>query len=361
MPEDGLIPHQEPSVPATRLRWWHRTGWKKARPWAFGVSATGCFFFALSQLNQFFSLRGVVNVTASRIYLALAVIAIIWSLFAGSRLLSHSSRKKNLWFLTSCVAVVGMAWLLDWWAPKPKPAATVQDAVTKPAVTPPVSNEKELTDIHNTLEEMNKNLARRGRPQISSAQITAMKEVEVFIGQPDEMSLRTEFGFPEMMNTNIRTSINNLQRYKLTGVLSNYEFPNGQKLVDGKLAKGHIQRKGGAFQMELDALTIYSIVLPSDYVSSKARLVRMTNSTELPGPVISSLKHFDSVIQQNANHLIEVLSASMDKDQNLFLDYDNLNSPLVHKLDALYLDTFISLRPEADKVRDAVRKSLGVE
>jgi hypothetical protein len=101
-------------------------------------------------------------------------------------------------------------------------------------------------------------------------------------------------------------------------------------------------------------------MLPKEYVSSKARLVKMTNSAELPKTIIKSLKNFDSNIQQNATHLIEVLSAAMDKDQNLYLEYDNPNSPMVHELDALYLDTFVQLRPEADKVRDAIRYYLHV-
>ena len=112
--------------------------------------------------------------------------------------------------------------------------------------------------------------------------------------------------------------------------------------------------------MDMDDTTVYFIMLPKDYVSSKARLGQMINSTELPTVVIKSLTNFDSVIQQNATHLIEVLSAAMEKDQNLYLEYDNPNSPMVHEIDALYLDTFIQLRPEADKVRDAIRGYLHV-
>jgi hypothetical protein len=222
------------------------------------------------------------------------------------------------------------------------------------------TREQDLTGVQKTLEEINKNLARTGRPEISAAQMEAIKEVDQFIGEPDEMSLRKEFGFPEMMDTNIKAIINNLRRYKRTGVNLHYPIPQGDTLIDSRFAKGHIQRKGGGFQMDVDDTTVYFILLPKDYVSSKARLLKMTNSAELPSVIIKSLKQFDSVIQQNATYLIEVLSAAMDKDQNLYLEYDNPNSPMVHELDALYLDKFVQLRPEADKVRDAIRSYLHV-
>jgi hypothetical protein len=188
-----------------------------------------------------------------------------------------------------------------------------------------------------------------------------IRDIDQFIGQPEEGMLREEFGFPEMMNTNIRAIINNLKRYTRTGVNHHYDFPpGGTTLIDWRFAKGHIQRKGGSFGMDVDDLTVYFIVLPREYVSNKARLAKMTNSTALPSAIIESLKHFDSVIQKNATHLIEVLSAAMDQDHNLYLQYDNPQSPMFHKIDALYLDTFIQLRPEADKVRDATRNYLHV-
>jgi hypothetical protein len=236
-------------------------------------------------------------------------------------------------------------------APKPE--------VPSAAQVLPQSND--LGGIQKGLDEINRHLSEMGRPEISTAQMEAIREVGQFIGEPDEMALRKEFGFPEMMDTNIRAIVNNLRRYKRTGINHHYAMPPGDTLIDNRFAKGHIHRKGGGFEMDMDDTTVYFIMLPKDYVSNKARLLKMANSTELPTVVVRSLKHFDSVIQQNATHLIEVLSAAMDKDQNLFLEYDNFNSPLVHELDALYLDTFVQLRPEADKVRDAIRQSLGVK
>lgn len=263
------------------------------------------------------------------------------------------SRKQLLLFLAfiSLVVAVAVVAVTAMLTPTKRPQSPV---VTVPAPA------QDLTGIQRTLEEINRNLALTGRPTISAVQMEAIKEVNQFIAEPDEMSLRKEFGFPEMMDTNIRAIINNLKRYKRTGVNSHYPMPSGDTLIDSRFAKGHIQRKGGGFQMEVDDTTVYFVMLPKDYVSSKARLVKMTNSVELPSVIVKSLKTFDSAIQQNATHLIEVLSAAMDKDQNLYLEYDNPNSPMVHELDALYLDTFVQLRPEADKVRDAIRNYLHV-
>jgi hypothetical protein len=263
------------------------------------------------------------------------------------------SRKHLLLFLTFVALVVAIAVVTVTAMLTPSMGAQ-SSAVTGAAPA------QDLSGIQKTLEEINRNLALTGRPKISASQMETIKEVDQFIGEPDEMSLRKEFGFPEMMDANIRAVINNLKRYKRTGVNTHYPMPSGETLIDSRFAKGHIQRKGGGFQMDVDDTTVYFIMLPKDYVSSKARLLKLTNSAELPSVIVKSLKNFDSVIQQNATHLIEVLSAAMDKDQNLYLEYDNPTSPMVHELDALYLDTFVQLRPEADKVRDAIRNYLHV-
>jgi hypothetical protein len=252
------------------------------------------------------------------------------------------------WASLGLAVVLGVVWA--WIEFRPRPAKHEVGSAATP----------DLSGIKKSLDEINRELSKLGRPEISAAQMEAIKEVSQFIAQPDEMSLRKEFGFPEMMDKNIRAIINNLQRYKRTGINHHYAIPPGDTLVDDRFAKGHIQRKGGGFEMDMDDTTVYLIMLPKDYVSSKARLVEMINSTALSTGVIESLKNFDATIQKNATHLIEVLSAAMDKDHNLYLEYDNRNSPLVHKIDALYLDTFIQLRPEADKVRDAIRQAIAV-
>lgn len=194
------------------------------------------------------------------------------------------------------------------------------------------------------------------KPEISPAQATEIKELSSFIGEPDEMSLRKEFGFPEMMDTNIRGIINNLHRWRRTGELHHYQLPAGDTLVDARFSKGHIRRQGGGFIMDFDETTIYFILLPKDYSSALAKLKRIENSSELPEPIIKSVKGFDRAVSQNSTHLIEVLSWAMDKDKDYYFEYDDPNSSFFHGIDGIYLESFVQLRPKADKVRNAIRK-----
>jgi len=113
-----LPPSKEDAISATTLHWWHSPKWKKAKPWVFTFTGVGCFGAVITFINQFFALRGVVNVTASRIYLALAVIAMFWISFVTSRFIQ---KHRNAACLLGCALIAGLAFWLDWWAPKPKP------------------------------------------------------------------------------------------------------------------------------------------------------------------------------------------------------------------------------------------------
>lgn len=104
------------------------------------------------------------------------------------------------------------------------------------------------------------------------------------------------------------------------------------------------------------------IVLPKQYVESKAALGRYENSPDLPSPVISAVRDFDMAVGDNAENLRKVLNSALQKDRNYILKYDDDASPqYFHQTDAMWLDNFIQLRPKADAIRDAIRKYLGVK
>jgi len=212
---------------------------------------------------------------------------------------------------------------------------------------------------HGTMDTATAKVEHRAPPEPTAAQIEVIQELEAFIVKQDEISLRKKFGFPEMMDTNIRAIINNLHRYRRTGQLSHYALPAGETLIDSRFAQGHI-RQGGGFLMDFDDTTIFFIVLPKDYSTSLGHLKETENSPELPTSILNTVKDFDATVSQNATHLIEVLNGAMNENKDYYFEYDNPSSPLFHKLDALYLDTFIQLRPKADKVRDSIRQFLAV-
>jgi len=227
--------------------------------------------------------------------------------------------------------------------------------------SPLPSTSPELSEIQKALEEIKNNTKREGQPIVSTAQMESLKELDEFIVRPDEMSLRKEFGFPEMMDTNIRGIINNLNRYRRTGHLTHYLLPTGETLIDSRFAQGHIRRQGAAFIFDFDDTTIFFVILPRDNITAVKHLKEIQNSPELPRSILNALKEFDSVVSQNSTHLIEVLNAAMQENKEYYFEYDNPNSSLFHKIDALYLDTFIPLRPKADGVRDVIRKFLRVD
>ena len=221
-------------------------------------------------------------------------------------------------------------------------------------------HQQDLSEIQKALEEIKKNTARKGQLIISAAQMAVIKELDAFIVEDDEMSLRKKFGFPEMVEKNIRGNINNLHRYRRTGQLTHYVLPPGETLIDSRFANGHIRRQGGAFLADFDDTTVFFILLPKDHSDAVAHLKKIENSPELPTSILGTLKEFDAAVSQNNTYLIEVQNAAMNESHDYFLEYYNPGSPYFHKIDDIYLGKFIQLRPKADKVRDAIRKFLGV-
>jgi hypothetical protein len=98
-----------------------------------GVSAVFLFSVVLWCLNQFLSLRGVVNVVASRIVLGFMWLAGAVLVLLGAKTLPFIKRRKLVAILGSLFWILGVG-ALDWWAPKPPPLAA--DAKTSSTPTP---------------------------------------------------------------------------------------------------------------------------------------------------------------------------------------------------------------------------------
>jgi len=109
-----LPPESERPTPASV---WNSPGWKRVRPVVCTLSAAGCLSFVLWGINQFLSLRGVVNVLASRIVLLATVAAAIAGLYIFTRLFS---KKGNAYFWVGTLLAIVSGIGLDWWAPRPK-------------------------------------------------------------------------------------------------------------------------------------------------------------------------------------------------------------------------------------------------
>jgi hypothetical protein len=266
-----------------------------------------------------------------------------------SRGIRHLGLRWILFLGLSCGAAVGL-FQFERLALKPEPQV----------ITPQPTD---LTGIQKGLDEINRHLSEAGSPKISETQTEALREVDQFIGEPDEMTLREEFGLNEMMRMNIKLVQDMVANSKGKGPRSeellHYAQDKESMLVADRLG-GHLSRRGGAFQLTGDASTVFQVVLPFAYSSTIRRLGKLEASSELPTSVIQALKNFDTAIISNVEMLARVEDDALKKDPNYFLLYDDSNSPFFHEIDALYFRKFVLLRPKADKVRDSVRKFRGV-
>ena len=201
------------------------------------------------------------------------------------------------------------------------------------------------------------------QPNVSFAQ-EQIKELNKFIIEPDEMTLREEFGLNEMMSMNIKLVKDMVANSKGMGPrsLGLLQYAqNKEIMVVNDLTVGHLSRHGGAFQLEGDASTVFEVVLPSAYSSNIRRLGKFEVSSELPSSIIQTLNEFDAAVKGNAETLARVEDAALKRNPNYFLYYDDFESPFFHQIDTLYFDKFIQLRPKADRVRDAIRQFGGVK
>lgn len=208
--------------------------------------------------------------------------------------------------------------------------------------------------------------------RVSSAPTTptpeAIKELDAFIVGRDEAALRQAFGFEEMFDTNVRMNIEVARHFRGSGKepLSTGRYTAGkQMIVDTEIAKGHLQRYGGNGFLDCFANydgTICLLVLPAAYSSGKEKLLKFETSSELPSPVIDGVKNFDNVVSKNASSLLHFLNDAMKKNPDYYLRYDDDSSPeFFHTLHHLWLQNFVDLRPEADKITQAIRHYLNLQ
>jgi hypothetical protein len=269
------------------------------------------------------------------------------------------SRKHLLLFLAFIALVVALAVVIV----TAILTSTRGTPPSGPAVIAPTPAQ-DLTGIQKTLEEINQNLARTGRHTISVAQMDAIKELDRLIVSRDETTLRQAFGFPKMMETNIRMNIAIVRHFQgqRRETLDLRPFLGTDWMMDSELAEGHIRRFGGGFQYDPpDGKRVYLLALPNEYTVGKKVLFKFENSSELPTSALKTIKDLDDTVYKNADKLLHVLNDAIRKDPDYYLRYDDQTSPqYFHQIDAMWLDNFIQLRPKADNIRDAVRQFLGV-
>src|SRR6266446_372229 len=196
---------------------------------------------------------------------------------------------------------------------------------------------------------------------LSPVQVEAVKEVSRFIDR-DENGLRELFDFPSMIATNfdlVRLKIISFRKIGNTSFdLTPYLKNGGTVMLDTEIAGGNLRHQGGGGIYNPDPNQVALIILPPKYSESKKVLLRYENSSELPSTVISAVKDFDAAVHENAKTLVRVLNDALKQSPDNYLHANDAGSPYFFAVNHMYLKRFIELRPKADKVRDAIRKSL---
>jgi hypothetical protein len=288
----------------------------------------------------------------------LGIVGLIMAIFGIAITILWPDKKWVGWtFLAvGILACLGWGWLEFKLLIKPK---------SNDIATPSQPPKQDLSEIQKTLDEINRNLAKAGRPQISAAQMDVIKDLDQVLLGHDDATLRKAFGFPKMMENNIRMNIAIIRHFKEeeNKVLDLRPYLGTDWMVDSELAEGRVRRFGGGFQYDPpDGKRVYLLALPSEYTVGKKVLFKYENSSELPTSVIKAIKDLDDTVYQNANKLLHVLNDAVKKDPDYYLRYDDQTSPqYFHQIDAMWLDNFIPLSPKTDRIRDAVRQFLGVK
>ncbi|HET6930159.1 MAG TPA: carboxypeptidase regulatory-like domain-containing protein [Candidatus Acidoferrum sp.] len=221
-----------------------------------------------------------------------------------------------------------------------------------------------LPEVPQSLDEINRNLSRMGQPNLSSAQMDEIREVDQFIVGRDEMALRQVFGFPSMLDINIRLNTEAIRHVNNGTPFDFQRYQNGREMmVDTALAGDHIHPAGGLMGLDNSFGTrVLVLVLPTEYSTGKKQLLKFETSSELPHSVIQAVNEFDAAVSQNAEKLLHILDEALRKDPNYYLRHDELDSiEFVHQIDHTWNVEFIPLRPKADNIRMAIRQFLHVE
>jgi hypothetical protein len=175
------------------------------------------------------------------------------------------SRKHLLLFLAFIALVVAIAVVAVTATLTATRSTTLPSGSAATGPTPP----QDLSEIQKSLEEINTNLTRTGRTEISAAQMAEIKELDRLILSRDESTLRQAFGFPVMMSTNVQmnTAVLNHIKYPDAKVLDLTALVNGREMiVDSELAEGHVRRFGGGFNYDPpDGKRVFLLVLPNEY------------------------------------------------------------------------------------------------
>ena len=198
-------------------------------------------------------------------------------------------------------------------------------------------------------------------PAQSKEGMEQIAELDRIFASRDELGLREFYGFPQMVNINIAMNTQRRLNYARTGSPNTdlTPFIQGREMeLDVQYSPDNLKRTEAGIVFIPDINTVSLLILPTPYSVNKKALLRYENSFVLPGSVVDRVKEFDRTLQDNTDALLRVMNIAMRENPDYFMLHDNPDTRFFRAIEGRYYDQFKPLRPEADKIRDAIRSSM---
>jgi hypothetical protein len=160
-----------------------------------------------------------------------------------------------------------------------------------------------------------------------------------------------------MLSTNLRMVEDRIRYFRTGGTAWDIEpyRGDGQLLFDWSVAGDHARRYAGGIKYSPTKREVAIIVLPKKYISSKAVLLKYLTSGMLPGTIVKPLKDMDATVGENANIMLRVMNAALQKDEDYYLRRGDSTSCYWQAVDGMYRKQFIPLEPKAAEITESIR------
>ena len=201
-----------------------------------------------------------------------------------------------------------------------------------------------------------------GLPEMT---IQAIKDLDVYLAGKDESALKELFGTAEMFAANIGYQRDRIIHFRETGDKDFNWWPDyakdGTLTLDRTVMGENLKKQGGGLKYDSDSNRVYGVIVPKRYSDGKKRLALYETSIGMPSSISVSIRGLREALEENEIVLIRVFDEAMLVDKRYFLLYDDGGSEFWHALDVMGEGRFIALEPKAVAIREAARKTLGVQ
>jgi hypothetical protein len=194
---------------------------------------------------------------------------------------------------------------------------------------------------------------------LSEAQLSEFQQIDKFVVKKDELGLRETFDFPGILKYNIilaRLAVAPRTVSQSDARECNEFFEGGKAFLDFRYRNVRTEN----FRLHQDPMPGKIGLLNGSkrYHEARELLMTMYSSSTLPVGVAMALKELDKTIGDNLSLMIESLNDSYETNKRNLLENDDPTSDRYGSAAGRYWYSFVSLKPKAEVVSDAIRQCL---